>query len=162
MILATAGAYLAKEGLSWLIDLAKDKGDDLVVEGVKKITGIDLNKPKPPTQQELIKINSYKLDIERLVLAHKIEDNRHEEEKEINVSNRWTSDNKEGSDIAKKIRPYTLIYLMISITLLALLDGNFGAFEVKAVWANLFVALALSAFNGYFVLRTFEKNKKVI
>lgn len=160
MILTAAAGYLAKEGLEWLVDLAKDKGEDLVLEGVKKVTGIDLNKSTPPTPQELQKINDYKLEIEKLDFQKLQEQNRHEEHKEEQISNRWFSDNKQGG-LNAKIRPYVLIYLMFAITLLALLDGNAGEFEVKAVWSNLFVALALSAFNAYFVLRTYEKHKKV-
>jgi hypothetical protein len=52
-----------------------------------------------------------------------------------------------------------LVNLLIVITLFALTDGNIGEFKIATEWKTLFTSLAITAFGGYFVLRTYEKGK---
>lgn len=78
-------AVAAKFGLDFVTDLIADKGEDLVTEGIKKVTGIDLTK-KEPSPEDIQRINDFKLEIQKLdfeklklELDAQKEDNRHEE-----------------------------------------------------------------------------------
>ena len=104
----------------------------------------------------LLKLKQYEMDNEVKVLQMKIEEKTAEN---AEITERWKSDNKAGG-INAKVRPYTLIYLMVAITVLALLDGNLNEFTVKDAWVTLFTSLAVTAFGGYFVLRSYEKVKQ--
>jgi len=72
---------------------------------------------------------------------------------------RWESDNKSVSALNRVIRPYTLIYLTLVISALAITDGNFGEFVVKDAYVSLFEMAFLVALGGYFTLRSWEKTK---
>jgi hypothetical protein len=153
--------FLAGTALNWLFDLAKDKGEELVVKGVKKVTGIDLTDKKKIsdlTDQELTSLHINKIEIEKLDFEKLKEENRHKEANQKEITQRWESDNRTGG-INAKVRPYTLIYLMAVISIFAIFDGNFGQFAIKKEWVSLFTNLAITAFGGYFVLRTYEKSK---
>lgn len=156
------GATLASLGVTFVKDLLMDNGETLVKEGIKKVTGIDLNK-KPvkelsPQEIQMIKDSEFKLkelnfkELQAQIKAREIE----EQEK----TKRWESDNKSGSTFAKLVRPVLVVYLMIVVTLLALLDGNLEGFAIKESWVVLFTSLAVTALGGYFTLRTYEKRTK--
>lgn len=49
-------AALAASGLSFLTDLITDNGEDLIKQGIKKVTGIDLDKKKELTPAEVAMI----------------------------------------------------------------------------------------------------------
>lgn len=79
---------LATAGLDFVTDLIKDHGEDLALEGIKKVTNIDLKSKKVEelTQEEIARIKEQEiaimsLDFEKLKLEleNKKEDNRHEE-----------------------------------------------------------------------------------
>jgi len=77
---------LAGLGIDFVKDLIADNGEDLVREGIKKVTGIDLNKTKRLTPADAEKINAFKLELEKLdfeklklELDSRKEDNRHDE-----------------------------------------------------------------------------------
>jgi len=57
---------LAGLGIDFVIDLVKDNGDDLVREGIKKVTGIDLNGKKDLTTDEIAKIKAHEIQIKTL------------------------------------------------------------------------------------------------
>ena len=95
--------------------------------------------------------------IAKLKLENKKEDNRHKESKEQNITSRWDSDNKSDSRFAKLLRPGLTAFLVIAITILAVIDGNIGEFQIKEHWITLFTSLTLTAVGGYFTLRTYEK-----
>lgn len=56
-------AALAGLGIDFVKDLITDNGEDLVKEGIKKVTGIDLNKKKEltPAELQMIKEAEFKL-----------------------------------------------------------------------------------------------------
>lgn len=149
-------AALAGLGIDFVSDLIKDKGEALVTEGIKKVTGIDLTK-KELTPAEIQKIKDHELaimqlDFEKLKLE--IEDRQKQEQE---ITKRWESDNSAGSTFAKLIRPALVAYLVIVVTILAIIDGNVGEFTIKDVWVTLFTSLTITAISGYFVLRSYEK-----
>ncbi len=101
--------------------------------------------------------NEYAIRIEELKLEDKKLDYENGQKQEENVTTRWQSDNNADSRFAKLLRPALTAYLVLIITILAILDGNVGAFEIKEVWVTLFTSLCMTAVGGYFVLRTYEK-----
>lgn len=58
-LLATLGSL----GLNFITDLISEHGEDLVVEGVKKVTGIDLNTKKELTPEELKILKEHEIKI---------------------------------------------------------------------------------------------------
>lgn len=59
--------------------------------------------------------------------------------------------------LAKNIRPATLIYLSIIVTLLAILDSCNIGFTIKPVWVDLFKYAYMAVLSFYFVARGVEK-----
>ena len=66
MILST----LAGVGISFISDLIKDNGEDLVKEGIKKVTGIDLTKKKELTAEEINAIRLAEVELRNLDFKH--------------------------------------------------------------------------------------------
>lgn len=154
------GTMLAGMGVSFIKDLIMDNGEDLVLAGINKVTGIDLTK-KAPTAEDIVKIKEAQtqlmmLDFEKLKLEY---DQRNIEEQE--KTKRWESDNKSEGKFNKNVRPGLVVYLVMVISVLALFDGNVGEFEIESEWVNLFTTLSITAVGGYFTLRTYEKGKGV-
>lgn len=148
---------LAGLGIDFIKDLITDNGEDLVKEGIKKVTGIDLNKKKELTPQEVqairdAEVKLRELDYKELALEYEARQKQEEEK-----TKRWESDNNSDSRIAKMVRPMLVIYLVFVVTIFAILDGNMLGFSIKDVWVTLFTSLAITAVSGYFVLRTYEK-----
>lgn len=101
--------------------------------------------------------NEYALKIEELKLESKKLDYENEQNQEGNITERWKSDNSADSRFAKLLRPALTAYLVLIVTILAILDGNVGSFTIKEVWVSLFSLLCTTSVGGYFVLRTYEK-----
>lgn len=92
MILATLAGF----GLNFIKDLITDNGEDLVKEGIKKVTGIDLNKKKELTPEEVAVIRDAELKLKELNYKELLESNRHEEHYEdLEVSDKQ---NARGAD----------------------------------------------------------------
>ncbi len=77
---------------------------------------------------------------------------------QVELTKRWESDNK-GSWLARNVRPLSLVYLLLIISVLAIADGNINTFSIKEIWVDLFTALAVVAFTAYFGSRGYEKVK---
>lgn len=120
------GTALAGMGLSFVKDLIMDNGEDLVKEGIKKVTGIDLNKKEPreltPKEIALIKDSELKLkelDFKelQLELESKKEDNRHEEAKRNKAHETYQVKSEMSDTIAKQIidRNLPIIALLVIV-----------------------------------------------
>jgi hypothetical protein len=68
--------------------------------------------------------NHYALRIEELKLEDKKLDYENEQNQEDNRTKRWESDNNSDSRFAKLLRPALTAYLVLIVTILAILDGN--------------------------------------
>ncbi len=138
-----------------------------VLEGASDLIGVDLK-----TKDDLVKHlgenpelvialkkldNEYALRIEELKLENKKLELEHEQKQEENITSRWQSDNSADGRFAKLLRPILTAYLVLVVTLLALFDGNIGAFTIKNIWVELFTTLCITTVSGYFILRTYEK-----
>lgn len=60
------GAMLAGVGINFVKDLITDNGEDLVKDGIKKVTGIDLNKKKELTPAEIQAIRDSEVKLREL------------------------------------------------------------------------------------------------
>ena len=138
-----------------------------VVQNVGKEFGVDFEskndvvkyvEQNPETVIKLKELeNQYAIRIEELKLEDKKLDYDYEQKQEENRTERWKSDNNADSRFAKLLRPGLTAYLVLVVTILAILDGNVGSFQIKEVWVSLFATLCGTAVGGYFVLRTYEK-----
>jgi len=122
-------AALASVGIDFVKDLITDNGEDLVKEGIKKVTGIDLNQKKPQelTKEDITLINAHKLEIQKLdfqklqlELDKEREANRHEEAKYNKAHQTYQTKNNMADTIAKQIieRNLPIIGLLVLINVL--------------------------------------------
>lgn len=138
--------------MTWLTDLftsSAAKVVDSVGEAVDKLVTSD---------EERLQI---KLELEKAKLAaaydaHKLAqeaDAKMEEE----VSARWKADMAGDEPLAKKVRPLSLIYLLMVVTIMAFADGNLLTFNIKQAYIDLFQALLMLVFGAYYGSRGLEK-----
>lgn len=106
---------IAGLGIDFIKDLITDNGEELVKEGIKKVTGIDLSKKKELTADEVIKIKEVEfklkeLDFEELKLSVQNTDSARNMNVEIQTS-------ENASSIAKNAA-YYIDFAIIGGTLL--------------------------------------------
>lgn len=78
---------------------------------------------------------------------------------ESNITERWKSDNKDGTWLAKNVRPLSLAWALTNATLMIWAD-SVGWINVQEKWIGLITSLILTIVNGYFVLRSFVDKRK--
>jgi len=77
-----------------------------------------------------------------------------------NVTERWKADMSSDVNLAKYIRPVTLICLMVMFMATMVADSLDNLpFNVKDSYVSLLEILMLTAFGAYFAGRTIEKSK---
>ena len=141
--------------MSWFTDVLSggvDKIVDSVGAAIDRNITTDHERLKIQNELEKIKLdaqaNAIKLEAE---LTIKVEES---------VTARWQSDMQSDEPIAKKVRPYSLIYLLLVVSVLSVIDGNLLSFTVKDVYIDLFQALLMLVFGAYYGGRTIEKVMK--
>ena len=116
------GTALVGFGLNFVKDLIMDNGEDLVKEGIKKVTGIDLSKkaPKDLTPQEIALIKGAEVKIKelnfkelQLELEEQKEANRHEEANRNKAHETYQAKSEMADTIAKRIIERNLPYIAI-------------------------------------------------
>jgi len=75
------------------------------------------------------------------------------------VTKRWEAD-MQGNWLTKSIRPLSLAFLLLILSVFTLVDFGFVELEIKDSWIDLWQLLALTAFGAYFGGRSVEKIKK--
>tara|TARA_Y100001973_G_scaffold99588_1_gene159042 strand:- start:12 stop:401 length:390 start_codon:yes stop_codon:yes gene_type:complete len=75
------------------------------------------------------------------------------------VTKRWEAD-MNGNWLTKSIRPLTLGFLMIVLTVFTLVDFGYVNISISDSWIDLWQILAITCFGAYFGGRSFEKIKK--
>jgi len=73
------------------------------------------------------------------------------------VTDRWKSDMSSDSWLSKNVRPITVLYLLLMITVFMLLDSIGSKFKVNESWIDLVKTLVSLVFVAYFGGRTYEK-----
>jgi len=82
----------------------------------------------------------------------------HEAKIQEQVTRRWEADLK-GNWLSKSIRPLSLAFLLLSLTVFTLVDFSFVDLDIKDSWIELWKMLAITAFGAYFGGRSYEKAK---
>ena len=76
------------------------------------------------------------------------------------ITQRWLSDNSNGSSLSKTIRPASLIVLLTTYLVLTVMDSISSIeFDVKDSYISLLEILSMTAFGAYFAGRSYEKTK---
>ena len=75
------------------------------------------------------------------------------------VTKRWEAD-MQGNWLTKSVRPLSLIFLLVVLTVFTLVDFGFVNLEIKDSWIDLWQLLAITAFGAYFGGRSIEKTRK--
>ncbi len=138
--------------MSWFTDLVSggvDKIVDSVGTAVDKL--ITSDEERLLLKNELVKIQlAAQHDAKKMELDA-------DAAVEAEVTKRWQSDMTSDDPWAKKVRPFSLVYMLGVVTALAVMDGNAFGFAVKEVYVELFQSLLLLAFGAYFGSRGLEK-----
>lgn len=138
--------------MSWfqsLISGGVDKIVDSVGLAIDRVVTSDEERLK--LQNELVQIKlAAELEAQKMELDA-------DAEVERQVSARWTADMSSDDPWAKKVRPFSLMFLLLAVTAFALLDGNFFEFQIKPAYIDLFQALLMLVFGAYFGSRGLEK-----
>ena len=74
------------------------------------------------------------------------------------VTKRWEAD-MQGNWLSKSIRPLSLAFLLLVLTVFTLVDFSFIDLDIKDSWIDLWQLLSITAFGAYFGSRGFEKIK---
>ena len=75
----------------------------------------------------------------------------------IEITKRWESDNKQGSWLAKNVRPMTLMIYNIALILFIYCDSYVEGFNVKSMWINILLSNTGIINTAYFGSRYLEK-----
>ena len=136
--------------MSFLSELFSSGAKDLITSvsgGLDAIITSDQERLQAKNEMERI-IN------ERIALME-----QSSEKYESEITTRWTSDNA-GNFLTKSIRPLTLGFLLLTYTILVILDSITSVgFDVKDSYISLLEMLMLAVFSAYFGLKSFERYK---
>jgi|TARA_R100001460_G_scaffold37640_2_gene72036 hypothetical protein len=75
------------------------------------------------------------------------------------VTKRWEAD-MQGNWLTKSIRPLSLGFMLVVLTVFTLVDFGYVDLDIKDSWIDLWQLLAITAFGAYFGGRSYEKVKK--
>lgn len=147
--------------VTWLTSIFSSAGKDII----GSITAMVDEVHTSGEEKLLLKQNIRQVVIEGLHKAEQ-EGNRHKEVEEKELTKRLELDNKSDSWLAKNIRPIALIFLDVSVVILAMgtiFNSELTTAQIAAlkVWIPLFTTLLITAHAFYFGGRSYEKSKKV-
>ena len=93
-----------------------------------------------------------KAEINKIVLEY-------EQKMQVEVTKRWEAD-MNGNWLTRSIRPLSLAFLLLVLTIFTLIDLSYVDITLKDSWIDLWQLLAITAFGAYFGGRSYEKIKK--
>ncbi len=93
-----------------------------------------------------------KAEINKIVLEY-------EQKMQVEVTKRWEAD-MNGNWLTRSIRPLSLAFLLLVLTVFTLVDLSYVDITLKDSWIDLWQLLAITAFGAYFGGRSYEKIKK--
>jgi len=116
-------------------------------------------------QQQKIK-TAYRIRMQELLMQMDREAALHEENMEQELTERLRLDMKSDSWLSKNIRPMTLIFMTVVVSLLAfstIFSGVLNAEQISMVkdWIPFFQTVMLTIYGFYFGSRGFEKIQKI-
>jgi uncharacterized protein YjbJ (UPF0337 family) len=132
-----------------------------IVEAVGKVADdlITSDEERAEKENEKLKTNlSHKVEMAKLGIEDKKLDYGLVQNEMNNVTDRWISDNS-GNFLTKSVRPLTLIYMIIVLSVMAFMDGNIGNFKINPAYIQLFQGLTMTVFVAFFGGKTIERIK---
>ena len=150
-------AALLQQGLGLLGNAVLAKGKDVV----EKKLGVTIpDDPLQLTSPKLVELKQAEMRHEEVLreLAIKQQENELKAEAagQQQVSNRWKYDMTSDSWLSKNVRPLTLVYWTLAISLLIVLDSIELKFNIKNAWIELIEASYMVILAAYFVGRTVQ------
>ena len=139
--------------MSWFTDLfagGVDKVISSVGEAADRLITSDQERLQLRNELALIEVKA-KLDAQKQAddAEHKLE---------VEISERWKADMQGDEPLAKKVRPYSLVYLLGFMSLIIFTDSAEGFnFDVKEAYITLIETLLVTVFVAYFGSRGIEK-----
>ena len=130
-----------------------DKVIDSVASGLDGLFTSDDERNRAKNKLEEIRLLSKKEMLQ--------EANKAEQIAQKNVTERWNID-RDGNFLTRSIRPLTLLFLLIVVTILALTDGNIGQFSIKSEWVDLFKQAFLVVLGAFFIGKSVERVKSKV
>lgn len=139
--------------MSWLTSLFSngiDKVVSSVGEAADRLITSDEERLKLHNELALITV---KAELDAMKQVHDAEKQLEQE-----VTARWQADMSQDDNLAKRVRPASLLYLLVFMTILILADSIEGlGFEVKTIYVDLIQTLLVTVFVSYFGSRGIEK-----
>jgi len=132
-----------------------------LVESVGKVADelVTSDEERMEKENEKQKTNlNHKLEMGKLGIENKKLDYGLVQNEMNNITDRWVSDNS-GNFLTKSVRPLTLIYMIIVLSVMAFADGNIGDFKINPAYIQLFQGLAMTVFIAFFGGKTIERIK---
>lgn len=138
--------------MSWFTDLFAG-GVDKVVSSVGEAADrlITSDEERLTLKNELVLIQT-KATLDAQKQAGELEQKLEEQ-----ISERWKSDMSSDDPWAKKVRPFSLVYLLVFMSLIIIVDSASVTFEVKEAYITLIETLLVTVFIAYFGSRGVEK-----
>ena len=135
--------------MSWLSELFSSSAGaivDSVGTAIDKLVTSD--EEKLQLKNELIKIQ----------LDATLKANEQANEAEVQITERWKSDNE--NLLTRAVRPLSYAWVIILFSSMILSDGNIGQFKINSAYLPIIETLLVSMTFAYFGGRTLEKFKK--
>ncbi|WP_294963796.1 hypothetical protein [Sulfurimonas sp.] len=132
-----------------------------IVETIGKVADdlITSDEERAEKENEKLKTNlNHNLEMAKLGIEDKKLDYGLVENETNNITERWVSDNS-GNFLTKSVRPLTLIYMIVILSIMAFMDGNIGEFKINQAYIQLFQGLAMTVFVAFFGGKTIERIK---
>ena len=135
--------------MSWLSELFSSSAGaivDSVGTAIDKLVTSD--EEKLQLKNELIKIQ----------LDATLKANEQANEAEVQITERWKSDNE--NLLTRAVRPLSYAWVIILFSAMILFDGNIGQFKINVAYLPIIETLLVTMTFAYFGGRTIEKFKK--
>lgn len=157
---AIVGALLAN-GLPLIADAVLSKGKEYVEGKIGvKLPSVQIGETAlPPEIVEKLKLKQieHKEFLVNAALEEKRIDNKAEADAGANVTQRWQADMSSDNKFSKNIRPGTLAWWTVAITLLIIIDSiEAFKFSVDPAWIELIKLSYTTILAAYFVGRSWQ------
>lgn len=120
-----------------------------VIESVGKVADslITSDQERIQLKNELVKIQ----------LEATLKANEQANETEMQITERWKSDNE--NLLTRAVRPFSYVWVIILFSAMIMTDGNIGQFKINTAYIPVIETLLVTMTVAYFGGRTFEKFK---
>lgn len=132
-----------------------------IIETVGKVADDLITSDEERAEKENEKLKTqlnHKVEMAKLSIEDKKLDYGLVQNETNNITERWVSDNS-GNFLTKSVRPLTLIYMIVILSIMAFMDGNIGEFTINPAYIQLFQGLAMTVFVAFFGGKTIERIK---